>query len=101
MIRKGTVINGCGQVIMFNQKSLLDLRAPLGGVSSPVKQTASCLYTAAHAPLHSPWHTRLHCPPLPGQRSTLPISGSTGPFPLLTLPLIAVPGASSKFYPLL
>lgn len=62
MIRKGTEINGCGQVIMFNQKSLLDLRAALGGVSSPVKQTASCLI---HSSTRTPPQPLAHTAALP------------------------------------
>lgn len=87
----------------LTRKSLLDLWAALHAVSSRMSQTVSChtqlCITSSPAQLRAHTVTLPTRPGKPGP-STLLISGFTGSSPMLTLPLIAVRGASSKFYTL-
>lgn len=82
----------------LTRKSLLDLWTALGGVSSH-EPDCNLLHASLHHRLpSSAQSTHGHTAHLPGQpvSSTLPISGSTDSSPVLTLPLTAVPGASSS-----
>lgn len=99
----GAEINVCGQVTMLNWQSLLDLWMLYVGFLVCEPDCILRLTPVPHGLPATAQGTRGHTaqPCLGSQFPALLTLGFRRPSPVLTLPLMAAPGASSKFYLLL